>query len=168
MLHIELPGGATTAAAPLTFEHVVCDVNGTLAEDGLLIEGAAGRLTDLARHVRIHLLSADTYGTLQEIVGQLRASAIAADIPAPQWVRVAAGEEKAAYVRELGARRVVAIGNGANDAAMFAEARLSVAVLGAEGANIRAALAADILTYSINDALDLLLYPQRLIATLRP
>jgi soluble P-type ATPase len=166
MLRIVIPGGETDAE--LALEHLVCDINGTLAEDGLLIEGVTGRLMELSRHVRIHLLTADTYGTLSSIADQLRTAAIAADVAAPRWMLVMVGAEKAAYVRELGPERVAAVGNGANDAAMFALARLSIAVLGAEGSSVRAALAADALTHSINDALDLLLYPQRLVATLRP
>lgn len=168
MLRIVLPGAADAPPTELELEHLVCDVNGTLAEDGLLIEGVAGRLTELARHLRIHLLTADTFGTLESIVGQLRMAAIAADVAAPQWTRVSAGEEKANYVRELGPAHVIAVGNGANDVAMFALARLSVAVLGGEGVSGRATQAAAVLTRSINDALDLLLFPQRLVATLRP
>lgn len=168
MLCITLPGGGTIPATELELEHLVCDVNGTLAEDGLLIEGVTGRLTELARHLRIHLLTADTYETLEVITSQLRMAAVEADVAPPQWTRVSAGEQKAAYVRELGLSSVVAVGNGANDVAMFALARLSIAVLGAEGLNVRASQAATVLSRSINDALDLLLFPQRLVATLHP
>ena len=168
MLRIAIPDAADEASTTLELEHLVCDVNGTLAEDGLLIEGVVGRLTELAGHLRIHLLTADTYGTLDVIASQLRMAAIAADVPPPQWTRVSAGAEKAAYVRELGPSSVVAVGNGANDVAMFVLARLSIAVLGEQGLNVRASQAATALSRSINDALDLLLFPQRLVATLRP
>jgi len=62
---------------------------------------------------------------------------------------------------------VVAIGNGANDAAMLQEAALGIAVLGPEGLAAEALLAADVVVASIEDALDLLLRPHRLVATLR-
>ena len=163
MLRISIPD-----AEDLALEHLICDVNGTLAEDGLLLEGIAGRLTQLAGALRIHLVTADTYHTLDRLMGELRMDAIAADRPAPYAVNVRSGAEKAAYTRELGAPGVVAIGNGANDVALFEAARLSIAVLGAEGTCPRAALAADVLCRSALDALDLLLYPQRLAATLRP
>lgn len=163
MLRISIPD-----AEDLALEHLICDVNGTLAEDGLLLEGIAGRLTQLAGALRIHLVTADTYHTLDRLMGELRMDAIAADRPAPYAVNVRSGAEKAAYARELGVPGVVAIGNGANDVALFEAARLSIAVLGAEGTCPRAALAADMLCRSALDALDLLLYPQRLAATLRP
>jgi soluble P-type ATPase len=163
MLRITIPD-----ADDLALEHLICDVNGTLAEDGLLLEGIAGRLTQLASVLRIHLVTADTYHTLDKLMSELRMDAIAANRPTPLAVNVRSGAEKAAYARDLGATGVVAIGNGANDVALFETARLSIAVLGAEGTCPRAALSADVLCHSALDALDLLLYPQRLTATLRP
>jgi soluble P-type ATPase len=70
-------------------------------------------------------------------------------------------------VDELGAEHVVAIGNGANDAAMLQQAVLGIAVLGGEGLATACLTAADIVVPSIESALDLLLYPRRLVATLR-
>ncbi len=165
MLRIVIPGDE--ASAELNLEHLVCDVNGTMSEDGLLIEGVVGRLTELARHLRVHLLTADTFGTLDNIMSQLRTAAVAANVPAPLWKRISAGKEKATYVRELGPQSVISVGNGVNDIPMFELARLSIVVLGVEGSSPRAVVAADTLARSINDALDLLLYPQRLVATLR-
>jgi soluble P-type ATPase len=63
---------------------------------------------------------------------------------------------------------VITVGNGANDAAMLKTAALGVAVNGAEGAAPNAILSADIYVPNILDALDLLLFPDRLRATLRP
>jgi len=141
--------------------HLVLDVNGTLTEDGVLLPGVAERLAMLRPALTAHLLSADTFGKLGEISGQL-------DIPAQ---RLRAGEsepeQKAALVRALGSSSVVAIGNGANDAAMLAEAALGIAVLGPEGVASTALRAADVVAGSILAALDLLLFPKRLMATLR-
>ena len=67
----------------------------------------------------------------------------------------------------LGAERVVAIGNGANDAEMLAAAALGIAVLGPEGLATATLRAVDVVVGRIEDALDLLLQPQRLVATLR-
>ncbi|MCS7003502.1 MAG: ATPase P, partial [Dehalococcoidia bacterium] len=58
-------------------------------------------------------------------------------------------------------------GNGANDVAMLERAAIGVAVIGPEGAASSAIAAADVVTIAIADALDLLRYPRRLIATLR-
>ncbi len=162
MLTLTIPG-----REPLTLDHLVCDINGTLAEDGFLIDGAAGRLAQLAETLTIHLLTADTYGTLPTIVEQIRQAAISVDATSPQVRRVETGEDKARYVSELTPPAVVAIGNEANDEAMFQRVALSIGVIGREGACMRTLLAAQIIVTSPLDALDLLLSPKRLIATLR-
>jgi soluble P-type ATPase len=59
------------------------------------------------------------------------------------------------------------VGNGANDAEMLAVAALGVAVLGPEGLAQAAWQNTDLIVPDINAALDLLLHPQRLTATLR-
>jgi soluble P-type ATPase len=70
-------------------------------------------------------------------------------------------------VEQLGTEQVVAIGNGANDAQMLSAAALGIAILGREGLASEALQAADLVVGGIEDALDLLLHPPRLIATLR-
>lgn len=75
--------------------------------------------------------------------------------------------QKAELVGRLGAESVIAVGNGRNDVAMLTAA-LGIAVLGAEGCAGAALRAADVVVPSISDALDCLLEPRRLVATLRP
>jgi soluble P-type ATPase len=70
-------------------------------------------------------------------------------------------------VAKLGPSQTVAIGNGANDARMLAAAVLGIATLGPEGLATITLQAADLVVGRVEDALDLLLRPQRLIATLR-
>ena len=77
------------------------------------------------------------------------------------------GPQKLTLVRDLNPTLAVAIGNGANDALMLKEAALGIAVNGGEGAAVAAILAADIYIPDILDALDLLLHPDRIRATLR-
>ena len=67
----------------------------------------------------------------------------------------------------LGATNVVAVGNGANDVGMLRVAAVGIAVLGGEGLAIELFNAADVLAASIVDALDMLLVPSRIVATLR-
>jgi soluble P-type ATPase len=117
----------------------------------------AERLEQLAARLQVHLLSADTFGTLATVTADLGAQAHA----------VTTGEEKARHVVALGADRCVAIGNGANDAAMLWTAALGVAVVGPEGAATAATRSADVICVSITDALDFLLDERALVATLR-
>ena len=59
MIIIEIPG-----REPLRIDHVVLDYNGTVAVDGLLLKGAGERISRLREHVKVHVLTADTYGTV--------------------------------------------------------------------------------------------------------
>jgi P-type E1-E2 ATPase len=155
MLEIDIPSRGV-----LRLEHLVLDVNGTIALDGQRIPAAYERLERLCEKLDLWLVSADTQGTLTELATALQA----------KTRRLQSGDEatqKAALVGELGAERVVAIGNGANDAAMLQQAALGIAVMGNEGLAAACLTAADVVVPSIESALDLLLYPRRLVATLR-
>lgn len=158
MLHIPIPGGDD-----LLLQHLVCDINGTLAVDGHISPPIRERLSTLSAQLQVHLLSADTYGTLQQLVDGSRQAGVNVCIE-----RVKRGEEKAAYVRALGPEQVVALGNGINDVPMFQLARLSIAVCGSEGLAQKALQAATLIVPGPEVALDLLLHPRRLTATLRP
>jgi soluble P-type ATPase len=152
ILAVDIPGRGR-----LELAHLVLDVNGTLTDRGLLIAGVAERLERIAAHLDVHLLSADTFGTLEGVAHELGA--------APTLVST--GEDKARFVAELGPERCAAVGNGANDEAMLASAGLGIAVIGPEGAAAAAVRAADVVCGSILDALDLLLDEKALAATLR-
>ena len=149
---VEIPG-----AGQLELDHLLLDVNGTLADRGQLIEGVAERLGVLGSDLEIHLLSADTFGSLSEISERLGVTAR----------QVTTGEEKREAATALGAERCAAIGNGRNDAAMFDEVALSIAVLGPEGLSREAIGNTDLVCPSIVAALDLLADPDALIASLR-
>ena len=155
MLVVEVPG-----RGPLEIEHLVLDVNGTIALDGSLIEGVAEALAQLTPQMKVVAVTADMHGT---------ASALAVS-PGIDVHVIDAGDEarsKTVYIEELGPERVAAIGNGSNDEGMLGAAALGICVIGREGAATEAHAEADIIVTSILDALGLLVEPQRLIATLR-
>jgi soluble P-type ATPase len=158
MLQLVVPG-----ANDLLLAHLVCDVNGTLAVDGQMSQSVSERLLQLTEHLQIHLVSADTHGTLAALAAHLQEAG-----GQVQMARVATGADKVDYVQRLGPETVVTIGNGINDVGMFALARLSIAVCGAEGLAVAALQAATLIVPTIEVALDLLLHPRRLTATLRP
>lgn len=141
----------------LTLEHLLLDVNGTLTNRGTLIDGVAPKVAALRERVAIHLVSADTFGTLSETARLLQISA----------VRARTGEDKVRHLNELGPGRCAVIGNGANDVPVLRAAALGFAVIGPEGASAAALKAADIVCRSAADALALLLEPTALYATLR-
>src|SRR5512143_585475 len=151
MIELAIPGRGITQ-----LDYAVFDVNGTLATDGVLIDGTAEKIALLRGKLEVRLLTADTHGKQVEIDQQLTFTA----------ERLKPGgherEQKADYIRALGAQKVVAIGNGANDVDMLKTAALGIAVIGHEGAAHDVMAAADVVTHNIFDAIGLLLYPRRL------
>jgi P-type E1-E2 ATPase len=155
MIELNIPG-----RGELRLRHLVADVNGTLALDGILLDGVARRIASLRDRLEIHLLTADTHGGQAAIDERLNLRA----------VRIRAGNEsaqKADYVRQLGPESVAAIGQGANDAQMLKEATLGICVSSQEGVCVETLLAADLFMPDILAALELFEKPLRLIASLR-
>jgi P-type E1-E2 ATPase len=148
---VDLPEG------PREFQHVVLDFTGTLSVDGALIPGVGRRLQALSDQLELTVLTADTFGTAR---GALEGLPVAVRI-------IADGHEKAEIVASIGAQATVAIGNGRNDIPMVQAASLGIAILGPEGAPGALLMSADVVVSDVRDALDLLLNPLRLKATLR-
>ena len=156
MIELAIPGRGI-----IQLEYAVFDVNGTLATDGVLIAGIADKIALLRGKLDVRLLTADTHGKQAEIDQRLR---FTADRLLPGGRE---REQKADYVYALGASKAVTIGNGANDVDMLKAAAIGIAVIGHEGLSGEALAAADVIVNDIHAAIDLLLNPKRLIATLR-
>lgn len=164
MIELAIPGRGT-----IQLEALVCDVNGTIALDGRLIDGVARALSALRDRLEVYLITADTQGR-QQIIDQqlnLRAVRLSPSALSDQDGGAAEVAQKAAFVRQLGAQRVVAIGQGANDAGMLREAAIGICILSREGLAVEALQAADLVATDILAALELLEKPIRLVATLR-
>ena len=155
MIDVAIPGYGHLVLAEL-----VCDFNGTLARDGRLVAGASALLRDVAGVLNVRVVTGDTFGSARAELRRYPCQVTVLDAERQ-------AEAKAALVAQLGADRVVAIGNGRNDRLMLAGAALGIAVIGDEGTAVEACNAAHIVTRHIEDALGLLLDPRRLIATLR-
>lgn len=155
MITICIPGRTI-----LSVTHVVLDMNGTIALDGKPLEGVAERLAQLSTLARLVMLTADTHGGASRLGDELGIETIVLH-------EGSEAEQKRDLVEKLGAEHVIAIGNGSNDALMLETSAIGICVVGGEGASLAALLGADVLTDNILDALDLMLKPQRLVATLR-
>ena len=155
MITIEIPG-----FRKLELEHLVLDYNGTIALDGHPLAGVKSRLAALSAKLNIHVLTADTYGIVKQ---KLK------DFPCTVSVVTSTHEDEAkrAYVEALGLDHTVSIGNGRIDCLMLSASALGIAVILEEGAASQAVMSADVCCNSIACALDLLLNPLRLVATLR-
>ena len=155
MINIPIPG-----FRDLHLKFVVIDFNGTLAVDGQLLPGVVERLGELAAAVELHVVTADTYGTATQALDGL-----------PVRLTIISSEDqpkaKRMHVLRLGAEWTAAIGNGRNDERMMTTASLGIAVMQREGTAASTLAAASVVTNDILHALDLLLHPERLKATLR-
>ena len=155
MIEIEIPGsGSLRIAAALL------DMNGTLSTDGAVESEVAERLERLARSVRVLVATADTFGTARKT---LNIPGVEVRILAPSF----GSAQKEKILEQMGPQTTAAIGNGVNDHRMLARAALGIAVIGREGAAWETLRRAQVVVTDPRDALDLLLIPKRLVATLR-
>jgi len=155
MLEIVIPG-----PPKLRLEHLVLDFNGTMACDGVLLEGVPSLLDALSKHLSIHVLTGDTFARAAEALAGLPCTVTILE-PSDQ------AEAKLDFMQRLGPSRTVSIGNGGNDRLMLGAAALGIGVVQTEGASVEALNAAKVVAPHIHDALQLLLKPRRLVATLR-
>ena len=155
MLQINIPG-----REKLEFQYLVLDFNGTLALDGYLKQGVPPRLKELSEYLKIYVLTADTHGSVHH---EMEGMPCEVHVIRPDRQ----DEAKADFIRKLGGDKTISIGNGLNDRMMLQEAKLGLLVIQEEGVATAAYMASDVICSNINDALDLLLKPDRLRATLR-
>jgi soluble P-type ATPase len=155
MLEVDIPGFGL-----VRLEHLVSDFTGTLSVDGRLLPGVRGQLDEIAKFLKVHILTADTFGKAKEELKGVNCE-----------IFILKGKDhdiqKEEYVKKLGADSVVAFGNGNNDRKMLKAARIGIAVSQGEGCAVDAITSADIHVTSANIGLDLLLHPKRIKATQR-
>lgn len=125
MIEISIPG-----YRDFRFEHLVLDYNGTLACDGELLACVRVRLEALSKRLRIHVLTADTFGHARAGLAGVDCETSILDVSNQ-------AESKRAYVEALSPQQNVCIGNGRNDRLKLGTATLAIAVLGAEGLRLK-------------------------------
>ncbi len=148
---IDIPGREA-----LVLNTVVLDFNGTLAIDGKVGQSVESLVHEVALRYTTILATADTFGTATEFARRI---GIRLEV-------VQGGRDKKDLVQGFSGG-VAAIGNGVNDQEMFRVADLAIGIMGPEGAAVSSMLAADVWVSSVDQALELLLHPKRLAATLR-
>ena len=154
-MRIDIPGWGK-----IDIENIVIDLNGTIATDGKIASEVRKMITSLSELAKVYILTADTQGTANEEILGMNVELI--KIPEEN-----SKKGKFQFLSTLNLETTVAIGNGSNDQLTLKEAALGIAVLGDEGVSVSAMKSADIVVENIHNALDLLLEPKRLIATLR-
>ena len=155
MLDLSIPG-----KGKVIIKKIVLDLNGTLTTDGELAPETITILSEVSKILQVYILTADTLGSAAGLKHDLKIN-----IQVLEGANI--GAAKAEIVDNLGPETLIAVGNGNNDADMLKKAVVGIAVLGTEGCSVKALQNADLLVKSIDDALTMILKPQRLIAGLR-
>lgn len=141
----------------------VSDYTGTHSFGGAIAPDVKRKLRELADLVDLHIVTADSFGTAErELAG----------IAIPYKLRSGRHDiEKAEYLTQFDLQHVAAFGNGNNDRLMLKAVKegggLALAVDNGEGCAIDAMRNADLFVVGAANAIDLLLDPVRLKATLR-
>ena len=155
MIEITIPGRGN-----YTIKNLVLDLNGTIALDGKMIQGVKERVAILSQNLDVFLVTADTNKTAERLLRDL-------PITLYKIKEAEENDQKLRVVLKKGKNNTVSIGNGCNDISMLKESAIGICIVGREGASAEAMMASDLVVPTINDALDLLLEPHRLRATLR-
>jgi len=155
VIEITIPGRGN-----YTIKNLVLDLNGTIAVDGNIIGGVKEKIAMLSQKLDIFLVTADTNKNAERLVRDL-------PITLHKIKEAEENDQKLRVVLKKGKNNTVSIGNGCNDISMLKESVIGICVVGGEGASAKAMMASDLVVSTINDALDLLLKPHRLRATLR-
>lgn len=153
---LEIPGEKN-----IEVKNVAFDYNGTIAEDGILIENIEEKIVELSnKKINIYVLTADTFGTVKKQCSKL-------PVQIKIFDKENASIDKKRIIQRIGSDVTVSIGNGRNDLEMFKSSALSIAVIGKEGCYLKTLFEADIVVNDIVDAIDLMLKPNRIKSTLR-
>ena len=144
----------------LNVDTIFLDFNGTIAVDGIVPESVKERIRILSENYRIYVLTADTHGNAKEQCEDI--PVILHTFPTGN-----ARDYKKEILKSMGSKHSVAIGNGRNDELMLKEAALGIAVMDREGMSAGLFKTADLCVRAMEDALDLLIYPGRIVAGLR-
>jgi len=154
MISIERPGQGN-----LEIEFILIDFEGTLASDRRVHPKAKDKINLLSKRTKIYILAKGEKEGVEESLRRVKAEIFW--LPEGDFSR-----RKLDLLRQLGATRTVAIGNGVDDAPMIEEAGLGICIISKEGTSAEAMKRADVVVSNILDALDFLLKPLRQKATL--
>ena len=144
----------------IDIQHIVCDYNGTIAKDGIVVAEVKELFTKLNESYRVHVITADTFGSVHKQLDGYGVEVVV--LSSDDHTK-----EKEDFIISLGADSCLSVGNGNNDSSMLKTSAIGISLLGDEGCSRDTLFASDIVCKSISEALMLILHPKRLIATLR-
>lgn len=143
---------------PLEIKTIILDLNGTLSVGGVIPDGVKPRLEQLkAKGFQIVFFTGNTRNDADELAADLGI----------EWRLAKNADDKRDLAGEFEPEFCASIGNGLIDLELMKTVKLRIVTLQAEGIHVQTLLSSDIVIPTINDALDLFIDEQRLIATLR-
>lgn len=134
MITMDIPGWGN-----MDIEDILLNLNGTLATDGKIPAEVREKIRALSSRMNTHILTADTQGTADEEMRDLKAKLI--KMPGQN-----SKNGKCESIKDLEIETTVTVGNGNNDQLILKEAALGIAVLGDEGMSVSAMQDADLET----------------------
>jgi soluble P-type ATPase len=154
MITIQRPGQEL-----LEIDFILIDFEGTLASDRRVHPKVKDKINLLRKRTKICILTKGEKEHVEDTLKKVEGEIV-------YLMEGKSSQQKLDLLRQLGAARTVAIGNGMDDALMIEEAGFGICVLGKEGASSESMKKADVVFMNILDALDFLLKPLRQEATL--
>lgn len=154
-MQVNIPG-----REPFEIKNIVFDYNGTVANNGKLIEGVSANINDLSDRFDFYVITADTYGTVEKELENINCKVITIPKESQDLCKLD-------FIKELGSNTTLSVGNGRNDKLMLKESVLGIAILQEEGLCTETLLSSDLLVKSIIDVFSFLKDSNRLVATLR-
>lgn len=150
---LEIPG-----RGQLEIKTLILDLNGTLSVGGTVPDGVKERLDQIKSiGVKVLFFTGNTRNDADELAEALGV----------EWKLAKNTNDKRDLAQGLGPDTCASIGNGLIDLELMKTVKLRILTLQAEGVHVQTMLNSDILVPNINDALDLFIDTQRLVATLR-
>lgn len=142
----------------LLIKTIILDLNGTLSVGGVVPDGVEERLRQLqAKGFEVLFFTGNTRNDADALAARLGI----------KWLLAKNAQEKRDLALTMEPETCASVGNGLIDLELMKVVKLSIVTLQAEGVHTQTLLNSDIIVPSINDALDLFIDEQRLIATLR-
>lgn len=144
----------------IEIKNIVLDFNGTIAKDGKLVDDISYLIYQLSQKFNIFVITADTNNSVKQELVSLHVKIVI--LKSKNHTK-----EKMKFIKSLNKKSVVSIGNEANDSKMLKNSAIGIAILGDEGCATKTLLNSTLTCKNIFEALELFLYPKRIIATLR-
>lgn len=144
----------------INVKNIVFDYNGTIATSGQVSPEIFDQIIALTETFNVFIVTADTFDTVRKRFDATPVEVYIID-------HDNGTDDKAKFIKTIGAEQTIALGNGNNDRQMLKESAIGISVLGDEGLSVKSFNASDLIVKNILDFFEMIEEPKKLIATLR-